>query len=509
MRHRNGDRFNIQALPSVATNTMSLPFDRTRELGSLDRVLADVRRRGQLFLISGRRGAGKTTLVQNWLAARRKRALFWTANEHSSEAEQAAQFAQALSRHLQATSASTGPYASEIWRRAFAQLAEAARTRRQIVVIDQLTDLLIEHSVFASALQQAWDQDLQDLPVLVILIGEHGRRIYEHLRSYERATLYGRFTAIWQAEPMAWLDFSAAFRRWPLRDRLLAYAVTGGWPALVQDLQPEQTPRTALMRLAGSPDYRQSVDALVDTVRPTCRPVVRAVLRALAIGPASQERLAHRTRLSRRTINAALVDLEIAGLVQNRDVPIEAPLPWTQRVVYRLVDDQVRFVFGAAEARSNRPNDRIIQQALFHGLAHAERILADQVTERLLLPWLFRAETHGRLAEAVDDIGPLTDDLPCDSALAALDRRHQRLLVCGVFCQSQRLGEDRVHVFARAGRNLLQTAWPGWSGRILITSLSGFTERTLRAQSDDKPILAAAETLARDLATWFHPDRIE
>ena len=479
MRHRNGDRFNIQALPSVATNTMSPLFDRTRELGSLDRVLADVRRRGQLFLISGRRGAGKTTLVQSWLSARRKQALFWVASENSSEPEQAAQFAHAMGRHLRVTPASARSSASEIWRGAFAQLAEAARTRRQIVVIDQLTDLLIEHSVFASALQQAWDQGLQDLPVLVILIDEHGRRSYEHLHSYERAPLYGRFTAIWQAEPISWLDFSAAFGRWPLRDRLLAYAVTGGWPAFVKEIGLEQTPRTTLTRLVGSPDYRRSVHALVDTVGPTRRSVVRAVLRALASGPASQERLAHRTRLSRRTINAALVDLEIAGLVQNRDVPIEAPLPWTQRVVYRLVDDQVRFYFGAAEAGSNRSNDRIIQQALSHGLAHAGRILADQVTERLLLPWLFRAKTHGRLAEAVDDIGPLTDDLPCDAALAALDRRHQRVLVCGVFCQNRRLGEDRVRVFARAGRRLLQTAWPGWSGRILITSLSGFTERTV------------------------------
>ena len=487
---------------------MSPYIDRPREWSYLDRVLADVRRRGQLFLISGRRGAGKTALVKSWLSARRKRALYWTASEHLDERDQAADFAQALHRHLGVAPKPAGGDAGQIWTEAFAQLAEVTRTHRQIVIIDQLTDMLREHGAFASALQQAWDWSLQDQSVLLILIGEPGRHLFEHLRSYDRAPLYGRFTAIWPATPIPWSEYSIAFRQWALRDRLLAYSITGGWPAFVGGLDPKASPRAALTRLVRAPDFVQSALAVVGRVGPTRLPVVLAMLRALAMGPASQATLARRSRLSRRIVNAALVDLEIADLVNTRDMPVRAPVPWTQRVFYRLVDEQVSFVFSAATSLSNTAHEALAAQALAQALAPAQRIPADGVMENLLIPWLFRAGLRNRLPEIVDDVGPLTVDLPCDSAVAALNRSHPRVIVCGVFSQRRRVGEARVRAFARAARRLIQTAWPEWPGRALVVSLSGYTEKARLSRSEDDLVLMDAESLARDLAKWRQPSLI-
>ena len=220
---------------------MALFIDRSHEFEVFDRALTQARRRGQLFLIHGRPGAGKTTLIHQWLSARRKRALVWTPQAGGDELEQVLTFAQALGRFLKRAPVPTGPYASEVWRAAFHQLAEAAVSQRQIVVIDQATDLMPQYSALVNGLKQAWDQELKDRAVLVILVGDHGARIFEHLRSYSRAPLYGRFTAIWRLDPLPWADFSAAFRRWPLRERLLAYAVTGGWPLLLNRVAEDLT----------------------------------------------------------------------------------------------------------------------------------------------------------------------------------------------------------------------------------------------------------------------------
>jgi len=480
---------------------MALFFDRNRELESLDRVYADVRRRGQLALLSGRRGAGKTTLIQRWLSARRKRALVWTAQENGDEFQQALSFAQALASFLKRDPAHGAHSAAEVWEAAFGQLGEAAELQPRIVVIDQATDIMPLYSALVNGFKRAWDHRLQFRAVLVILIGDHGRRIYEHLQSYARAPLYGRFTALWEVDPVGWADFSTAFRRWPLRDRLLAYAITGGWLAFAQLLRPEQAPRWELMRLVRSADYSQSAHALVDTVGPTKRPRVLAVLRALAVGPANQVLLAQRTRLSRRAVNAALVDLETAELVKTGDVPSEAPLPWTERVVFRLIDHQVRFALSA-DPTHIATGFASAREAPLRTVAQVDSLLADVVSEKLLVPWLFRAPERGRLAEAVDDLGPLTAELPCDAAWAALDRRHRRILVCGIFSQSRPLGARRVHAFAAAARTLLGLAWPGWAGRVLFASLAGFTAQARQSRPTGPRVLLSGQTLARDLARW-------
>lgn len=476
-------------------------FDRAHDLECFDRVYAAARRRGQLFLISGRRGAGKTTLIQQWLAARRKRALLWTPLVDADELQQALSFAQAMGRFLKRKPVPGVSSASEVWRDAFLQLFEAAESRRHIVVIDQATDIMPMYSALVNGLKQAWDQRLQFRSVLVILVGDHGGRIYEHLRSYARAPLYGRFTALWHVDPISWATFSTAFRRWPMRDRLLAYASTGGWPAFAQAMRPEQSPRRELLRLVRTPNYGKSVDALMDGIGPTNRRSVLAVLRALAAGPANQERLAQRTRLSRRAVNATLVDLETAELVKTYDAPSEASLPWTERVVFRLVDQQVRFVLSANHTHTTTQGENAHGA---HGLnfAQADSLLADVVSETLLVPWLFGANSGGQLAEAVDDLGPLTAELPCDAAWAALDRRHRRVLVCGVFGQARPLGQDRVKAFIQAARRVLATSWSGWSGRVLVASLAGFTSTARRLQSRDDVALVAAEKLNRDLAQW-------
>lgn len=216
-------------------------FGRDRELALLDQALAAVRRHGQLVVLSGRRGAGKTALVQHWLASRRKRAFVWTAQPDTTELDQATSFTRALQNDWGLAGGAVRPFALDAWREAFFQVAAAAETQRRIVVIDQASELLAEGSLSSSALQQAWDQRLQHRPVMFILNAHHASRVHEHLRSYTRAPLYGRLTGFWQGRPIAWLDFAKAFHRWPL---------PGLWPFTLTKEQSKL--RAILLRQEGN-----------------------------------------------------------------------------------------------------------------------------------------------------------------------------------------------------------------------------------------------------------------
>lgn len=481
---------------------MTLLFDRPHELAHFDKALSRVGRRGQLCLMTGRRGAGKTTLIQWWLSTRRKRALVWTAQDGVDELQQAVSFAQALGRYLRQDPAPASPYASDVWRAALLQLAEAAETHRPIVVIDQATAIMPTYSGLVNGLKRAWDDQLQHRAVLLILIGDDGPRVFEHLRSYTRAPLYGRFTALWRVHPIAWGDFSATFHRWPVRDRLWAYGASGGWPIFVKAIQPSESARRGVGQLADSPEYAQSVREIVAQFAKTRRAAITQTLRTLSQDAGCQEDLAQRSHLPRRTLSKALVDLELSELVSTDDVPVEAPLPWTQRVVFRLTDHQMRFGFRFLNTLRATPNTPKGPQTLDLAPAGVNAYLADLATETVLIPWLFLAGPRGKLREHIDQVGPLPTRLPCDAALAALDREHHRVLVCGAFGQDRPVGARRVRSFVTQASALLRANWPQHSGRILVLSLSGYSAPIGGPPLTGRLLLKSAEPMVRDLARW-------
>lgn len=410
-------------MPGQGNNRVRF-FGRDREWALLDRALAGVRHHGQLFVISGRRGSGKTALVQGWLASRRKRALVWTAQPEAEKLDQATRFTQALQRTWKLTGGAVRPFALDAWRDAFRQLAAAAETKRRIVVIDGASDLLAEGSLFSSALQQAWDQQLQHRPVLLILIAHHASRVHEHLRSYTRAPLYGRLTGFWQARPIAWLDYAQAFHRWSLQDQLLAYAVTGGWPAFVSRLEPDQPARETLARLLISDEYAHSARALLaDFDLAACTDVLK-VLRALAPGSANRLTLSARTRLSHKALNAVLVDLETVGLVDVLEEPFDRPAPPSQRLFYRLTDQQLRF-FSRFLERSPQPHSaREARRLLSLHRPGLRAHLADVVAHEIVLPWVLHGGDRGAWPEQIERAGPLAR---IDAAhILGLDPRQQR-----------------------------------------------------------------------------------
>jgi AAA+ ATPase superfamily predicted ATPase len=309
---------------------------RHQELERLGRMLEAVRRsgRGGFVSIRGRRRVGKSRLVDELTRRAGCPSVFYTATQADSGRE--------VDRFLEAIARSDLPAASDVragvradgWEAALELAVRGAtRERPSIVVIDEFPYLAEKDPSIESVLQLVWDRQIQELPVLLVLIGsdravmdalsEHGRPLYDRPREMVVAPLS-------PADVAALLDL-------PPAEALDAYVVIGGFPVL------------ALEWGAGRTRDEYLAEALTD---PTSFLVVSGE-RALAaefqqeaharavLGAIGADAIAQRTGLSATTLARAFEILDRKGAIE-RVTPYSAnPTPKNRR--YRVADPYLRF----------------------------------------------------------------------------------------------------------------------------------------------------------------------
>ncbi|MBM3128516.1 MAG: hypothetical protein FJ009_07805 [Chloroflexi bacterium] len=155
--------------------------DRKNELKGLDDLYA--RDRGILAVAYGRRGIGKTTLIQHWITTRRHRVIFWNARPMSPQG-QLQSFSQAVRAFAlhEGTVPSDFTYAS--WDDAFEEILRFAQQERLVVVLDDYDQLIACGSDLPRSLQRLWDHRLQDSKVMLFLVGSNVRVFEYDVLSY-------------------------------------------------------------------------------------------------------------------------------------------------------------------------------------------------------------------------------------------------------------------------------------------------------------------------------------
>ena len=164
---------------------------REMELGLLDDLY---RRRGaQLLILYGRRRVGKTRLLTHWAETLGQNVFYWMATQ-TSAANQLRDFSQTLFRflHVEAPIPATFSYGS--WDAAFSEVARVSAEQRFVVILDEITYVMQANPEVPSLIQRAWDHQLQQSNVFLILTGSLAGIIQRTVLDYQ-APLYGRATA--------------------------------------------------------------------------------------------------------------------------------------------------------------------------------------------------------------------------------------------------------------------------------------------------------------------------
>ncbi len=312
---------------------------RESELQRLEKQWASLERAPQLILLSGRRRVGKTSLVAQF--ASHRRSVFFTATREAT-AVQLKRFADSISL-ISSTVNSTIPIPSTFanWHEALLFVAALAQSEPLLVVIDEVPYLHEVDDSFGSVVQSAWEQILhaKTPSKLCLLLTGSSRRVMNRLTEgggplYERAELHLRL------EPFAFEQCRAFVPKLKPEDRLLAYAVTGGYPRHLLAWDDEVTLAENLRNLVrpGSLLY-DDAPLIVNEEFPSGVGFERILL---AIGRGRHSFGEIKTDADLR-IEAPLATLEQVGLVRG-----EQPLAGPRRSAahYVIADPYLRFWFG-------------------------------------------------------------------------------------------------------------------------------------------------------------------
>ncbi len=297
--------------------------------------------RGRFVWIRGRRRVGKSRLVEEFCGSAGSPYCYFQAPRRGRE-ESLAEFAESVRESsLPAADAFSGVAFSSwlVMLRAAAQ--GATREHPAIVVIDELPYLAELDEGFAADLQKAWDRALEKLPVLLICVGSDVRMMDELVRA--RAPLHGRPTRelrVLGLDPSAVATITGTSDAADAFDR---YLVIGGLPSLAASW-PTGATIDAFLRSALVDDQTRFVTDALRVLGSEFERTLQArrVIEAIGHGESAHGRIASRSQISAKTLDAALAVLvDTKGMVE-KAMPYAVPMG-AKATKYTVSDPYLRF----------------------------------------------------------------------------------------------------------------------------------------------------------------------
>ncbi len=204
------------------------PFlDRERELAALEERWASDR--SEFLVVWGRRRVGKTALLRRF--AQGKRALFLTGDSQREEVL-LARFSRLCARALK-----TPGLGFADWDGFLEFVASAAREERLVLVLDEVGYVNLANPAFYSVLQRHWEEAFRATRLMLVLCGSAVSAMEKEVLGHG-SPLYGRRTGQLEVKPMGYAQARVFFPGVKEQRRMEFYALAGGIPAYLNQLDP-------------------------------------------------------------------------------------------------------------------------------------------------------------------------------------------------------------------------------------------------------------------------------
>jgi len=333
-------------------------WGRQRELARFAGMIEEIRRTGQgrMVAVRGRRQSGKSRLLTRLVEHADAPYLYTTAVKNAAPSVQlqhvTADLAASRTPLPQAGAAFAASPSS--WADLFARLPLAMGDGPAIVVLDEFPWSTETDSTLEGVLQNAWDQHLEQRPVLLVLVGSD-LAMMAGLTEHDRP-LYGRAIEM-VISPLNPGEVAEALHGdRSAVDVLDAYLVTGGYPRLVtqsrrrgstsefvvDQLQDENSDLAVVAQRMLDAEFRSDLQA---------RRVLEAI-GATEIGHATFSSAAERLggdKAAQTAVTRALEPLAKAKRVIAIDLPVGAR-PTTRLRRYRVADPYLGFWFAFVDS---------------------------------------------------------------------------------------------------------------------------------------------------------------
>jgi AAA+ ATPase superfamily predicted ATPase len=324
-------------------------LNRTDELAALAESWDAVLRRGQFFVLWGRRRVGKTELLNRFAAD--KRALYFEATD-ATEAVQLNNVAEQLSLVSGNTLFADTGFPN--WATALEAVSQFVGDEPTVVVLDEFQYLAARQRELATLLNRWWRETGRNRPMLFVIAGSEVSFFRDDVLAGQ---LYGRRDNQLQVRPFTHRDAALFVPGYSAEDRVRTYAVCGGMPyylATFDDSEPigENILRNVLYR--GGLLHEEAELLLRQELNDPFN--YFSVLEAVARGETRSSRIANRTHLAPAQVSQLLSVLERLELVQRRR-PVTAS-PTSKKTLYIIRDGFVNFYFRFVEPYRSRLSTR-------------------------------------------------------------------------------------------------------------------------------------------------------
>ncbi len=357
----------------------------------------------RMLILYGRRRVGKTRLVTHWINNVTPRALYWVA-EPTSSVDQLRSFSQALFG-FESSSPVPEDFSYGSWAQAFEQAARMAKYERFALVLDEFTYLIALEQGIAGILQNAWDHQLKNSNIFLIISGSHVGMMERGVLSYQ-APLYGRATSKLHLQPLPFKATKGMFPNYKADERVALYAIFGGVPAYWEQFDPNLIlDRNIKQHLLGDANLNEDEPRLLlqDFVSDIHN--YASILRAIAYGYRTPKEIASAAGLNERHISMYLSNLLQTGFVERRVPVIETSTSRQGR--HHIIDPFLRFHYRFLSRRQAQLALGVRDQALAEIKKHLLDFIGTHTWEELCREWLLRASGKNLLPFLPDQVGSI------------------------------------------------------------------------------------------------------
>lgn len=305
----------------------------------------------QLLIVYGRRRVGKTELLNRF--ARDKRHIYFLA-DLSTEKSQLAQFSESIRLFTDDAALVDNPFAT--WQALFAYVRNLAIDEQVIVIIDEYPYLQSSNPAMTSILQKAWDEQLQNSRIFLVLCGSYISFMEREVLAHQ-SPLYGRRTGQFWIKPLPFPESAQFFPEYSPLDKVRAFGMLGGIPAYLRQFDPLKSVEENLVEAFLYPDAFLNTEGrflLMEELREPRN--YFAILKAIALGNTRLNDIVQATGLARGMVGRYLETLQQLHILR-REVPVTEKQPQKSRKgIYVFKDQYLRFWF-----RFIQPNQGLIE----------------------------------------------------------------------------------------------------------------------------------------------------
>lgn len=369
---------------------------RAFELGYLDGQYAEPS--GTLCVVYGRRRVGKTRLMTHWLASRDAPGFYWLATD-SSPGALLRSLSHALYGQIHGQAPADPGFTYYDWDELFREMARLATGAgpKQVIILDEFTYAIDAYPDLPFKLQAAWDHQLKDRPIMLVLSGSHVGMMEDGVLA-PRSPLYGRATGLLKMAPLPFKDVRALFPQYDVAACIALYSVLGGVPYYLERIDPTLSiTDNIIQKVMGWSALVQDEPRLLLHDHFAQPGNYLAIISQVAKSVHSPKEIAQNLDLEPGTVSNYLHTLVKLGLIRRETPATERHPERSRRSRYEVADPYLRFYYRFLEPQLAHIA-RGAYQAVWQTIErHWRAFVGTHTYEELCREWVYAAAETGRL----------------------------------------------------------------------------------------------------------------